>query len=269
MESRPESPPTTDAGILTRRALRCQVVHWRFQVLIDAYPERATSTVEDVWVWSLNAEREIRDVLGVDSDAYDTMREVRHLMRVVDMQPPRRRRKDYLTDEVFGPIRARTWTALLAAASEDQKDRTMVRVVDLHPWIAEAAEPLFDDGHRRQAIIAAAQNLEMQWRELLGVATPTLTQLAQESFSANAPTPGHPRLRFLAVGADTNSEAWRNAHLGAMAYAKGCAMRIRNLNLHHPEEAEPGPGETVETLSALSVLARWVTEAERHTGDPA
>ena len=106
MESRPESPPTTDAGILTRRALRCQVVHWRFQVLIDAYPERATSTVEDVWVWSLNAEREIREVLGVDSDAYDTMREVRHLMRVVDMQPPRRRRKDYLTDEVFGPIRA-------------------------------------------------------------------------------------------------------------------------------------------------------------------
>ena len=244
-------------------------MHWRFQVLIDAYPERATSTVEDVWEWSLNAEREIREVLSVDSNAYDTMREVRHLMRVVDIQPWRRRRKDYLTDEVFGPIRARTWTALLAAASEYQEDQTMVRVVDLHSWIAEAAEPLFDDGYRRQATIAAAQNLEKQWRELLGVATPNLTQLAQESFSANAPTTGHPRLRFLAVGADTSSEVWRNAHVGAMEYAKGCAMRIRNLNLHHPGDAEPGPGETVETLSALSVLARWVTDAKLHTGDPA
>ena len=79
----------------------------------------------------------------------------------------------------------------------------VVRVVDLHPWIAEAAEPLFDDGHRRQAIVFAAQNLEKQWRELLGVATPSLSQLAQESFSANAPTPEHPRLRYPAVGTDT------------------------------------------------------------------
>ena len=85
-------------------------MHWRFQALVDAYPKLGASTVEDVWVWSLNAEREIREVLGVDSDAYDTMREVRHLMRVVDIQPWRRRHKDYLTDEVFGPIRARTYT---------------------------------------------------------------------------------------------------------------------------------------------------------------
>ena len=238
---------------LTRWALRCRVVHWRFQALVDAYPKLGASTVEDVWVWSLNAEREIREVLGVDSDAYDTMREVRHLMRVVDIQPWRRRHKDYLTDEVFGPIRAGTWRALSAAASEDQEDRTIVRVVDLHLWIAEAAEPLFGDGHRRQAIIAATQNLEKQWRELLGVATPSLSKLADESFSSSAPTPEHPRLRYPAVGTDTNSQAWKDAHVGAMEYAKGCVKRIRNLNLHHPEDTEPGPGETVETLSALSL----------------
>ena len=57
--------------------------------------------------------------------------------------------------------------------------------------------------------------------------------------------------------------------MGAMEYAKGCAKRIRNLNLHHPEDTEPGPGETVETLSALSVLARWVTDAEVRTDSPA
>ena len=195
--------PLPRPGCLTLQALRCRVVHWRFQALVDAYPKLGASTVEDVWEWSLNAEREIREVLGVDSDAYDTMREVRHLMRVVDIQPWRRRHKDYLTDEVFGPIRARTYTALMAAASEDQEDRMVVRVVDLHPWIAEVAEPLFDDGHRRQAIIAATQNLEKQWRELLGVATPSLSKLADESFSSSAPTPEHPRLRYPAVGTDT------------------------------------------------------------------
>ena len=238
-------------------------------MLVDAYPKLGASTTEDVWDWSLEVERAVSDVLGSGSDAYDIVREVKQLRLVVDASPRRIRRRDHLMMDVFGPIRARTYVALMAASTEDQEEPMVVRVVDLHPWIAKAAEPLFDDGHRRQAIIAAAQNLEKQWRELLGVATPTLTQLAQESFSANAPTPGHPRLRFLAVGADTSSEAWRNAHVGAMEYAKGCAMRIRNLNLHHPGDAEPGSGETVETLSALSVLARWVTEAELHTGDPA
>ena len=238
-------------------------------MLVDAYPKLGASTTEDVWDWSLEVERAVLDVLGPSSNAYDIVREVKQLRLIVDASPRRIRRRDHLMMDAFGPIRARTYVALMAASTEDQEEPMVLRVVDLHPWIAEAAEPLFDDGHRRQAIIAAAQNLEKQWRESLGVATPTLTQLAQESFSANAPTPGHPRLRFLAVGADTSSEVWRNAHVGAMEYAKGCAMRIRNLNLHHPEDAEPGSGETVETLSALSVLARWVTDAELHTGDPA
>ena len=244
---------------------RCRAVHWRFQVLVDAYPKLGASTVEDVWEWSLQVEQAVLDVLGTDSGANDIVREVRHGMWVAELQLWRRRHKDHLAAEAFGPIRARTYTALMAAATEDQEDRMVVRVVDLHPWIVEAAEPLFDDGHRRQAIVAAAQNLEKQWRELLGVANPSLSKLADESYSANAPTPEHPRLRYPAVGTDTRSQAWKDAHIGAMEYAKGCAMRIRNLNLHHPEDAEPGPGETVETLSALSVLARWVTDAKVET----
>ena len=243
-------------------------MHWRFQALIDAYPKFGEGTINDVWDWSLRAERAILDVLGSESDAYDIVREVRHMRRVVDSSPKRIRRKDHLTMDVFGPIRGRTYAALMAAAAEDQEDRTVVRVVDLHPWIAEAAEPLFDDGHRRQAILAAAQNLEKQWRELLGVTTPSLTQLAQESFSANTPTAAHPRLRYPAFGADTRSEAWKDAHMGAMDYAKGCAKRIRNLRMHHPDDDEPDVGHTVETLSALSVLARWVTDAQVETGSP-
>ena len=146
-------------------------MHWRFQALVDTYPKLGASTVEDVWEWSLQVERAVRDVLGTDSGANDIVREVRHRMWVAELQLWRRRHRDHLAGEAFGPIRARTYTALMAAATEDQEDRMVVRVVDLHPWIAEAAEPLFDDGHRRQAIVAAAQNLEKQWRELLGVSS--------------------------------------------------------------------------------------------------
>ena len=47
-----------------------------------------------------------------------------------------------------------------------------------------------------------------------------------------------------------------------MDYARGCARRIRNLGLHHPDNREPDPGDAIETLSALSLLARWITDAD-------
>ena len=137
-----------------------------------------------------------------------------------------------------------------------------IRVVDLHPWIAGPAERLFDGGHYRQAILAAAQNLEVQWRGLLGTSAGTLSDLANESFSDRPPGPDSPRLRYPEFASDLKSDAWKNAHLGVMEYAKGCARRIRNLGLHHPEDREPDPGDALETLSALSLLARWITDAK-------
>ena len=189
------------------------------------------------------------------------MKWVRHRMAFsVDVQRKRRLREQ----ELFGELRAATRVALHGAAYLEQEDMTVLRVVDLHPWIAEPAERLFEDGHYSQAILAAAQNLEVQWRKLLGVSDGSLSELATRSFSADDPKHDRPRLRF--SEADARSDYWRNAHLGAMKYAEGCAMRIRNLNQHHPESGAPEPGLTIETLSALSVLARWVTDAELQTG---
>ena len=89
-----------------------------------------------------------------------------------------------------------------------------------------------------------------------------LSDLANESFSDQPAKPDSPRLRYPAFGSDPKSDVWKNAHVGAMEYAKGCARRIRNLGLHHPEDREPDPGDTIETLSALSLLARWITDAD-------
>ena len=68
----------------------------------------------------------------------------------VDIQPKRRLRER----ELFGELRTITRVALNGAALLEQEDNMAVRVVDLHPWVAEPAERLFGGGHYRQAILA-------------------------------------------------------------------------------------------------------------------
>ena len=236
-------------------------MHWRFRVLKDAYPTGEALTEDAVWQWCLGVHYAVCTLVG-GSELCENMEWVRHRMAFgVDIQPKRRLRER----ELFGELRTVTRVALNGAALLEQEDEMAVRVVDLHPWVAEPAERLFDGGHYQQAILAAAQNVEVRWRELLGVPTGTLSELAEGSFSAADPKPNSPRLRYPAFGTDPKSETWKNAHTGVMEYGKGCARRIRNLGLHHPEDREPEPGDTVETLSALSLLARWITDAEVQT----
>jgi hypothetical protein len=45
-----------------------------------------------------------------------------------------------------------------------------------------------------------------------------------------------------------------------MFFAQGCMMRIRNLFEHHDDE--PSEQVALECLAALSLLARWIDEAE-------
>lgn len=74
---------------------------------------------------------------------------------------------------------------------------------------------------------------------------------------------GFPGVLAMSVGARWSRRRGdgRNAHDGAQQYAIGCAKRIRNLAIHHPQDSEPDATSTLETLGALSTLARWVTEA--------
>ena len=147
-----------------------------------------------------------------------------------------------------------------AASSDEQQSRMAARLTDFHPWIATRAEPLFADGHYQAAIVAALLTLETEWRSLLGVDGLSLGELAKMSFDRRDPTQNEPRLRIHGFGPE-GSVAWRNAHDGAQQYAIGCAKRIRSLAIHHPQDLEPDATSTLETLGALSTLARWVTEA--------
>ena len=130
-------------------------MHWRFRVLKDDFPTGETLTEEAVGEWCLRVHQAVFGLVG-GSEPCEDMQYVRQRMAFsVDIQPKRRLRER----ELFGDLRAMTRLALNGAALLEQEDETDMRVVDLHPWVAEPAERLFDGGHYRQAILAAAQNL--------------------------------------------------------------------------------------------------------------
>ena len=123
---------------------------------------------------------------------------------------------------------------------------------------SEPAEPLFEDGHWFMAVTAAADNVRARWKKVLGVEIDDLPSV----FSPNDPKPGQPRMRFAYYDRDRDKQEWVNAHEGVMHYARGCIMRIRNLHKYQPGDQATSPGLALETLAALSRLARWITDAK-------
>jgi hypothetical protein len=131
-----------------------------------------------------------------------------------------------------------------------------------HPWIAGAVAGLWDNGHHRQAVDEATRALEIRLKALVG-SHQTGTPLVTDAFSPAPPKAGEKRLRFKRF--EEGTPAWTNAQEGAMAFARGCMMRIRNL-LEHDELWDEG--EALESLAALSLLARWTESATVIEGKP-
>ena len=70
----------------------------------------------------------------------------------------------------------------------------------LHPWVADVAARLWQDGHRRQAVQAAGNAVEQWLRLKLDVHEGPAASLVGNAFSTKDPTADQPRLRFLDVG---------------------------------------------------------------------
>ena len=73
----------------------------------------------------------------------------------------------------------------------------------------------------------------------------------------------HPQVRDLRQGHASDGKRrmiWTSAHQGVMNFGQGCALGIRNLNMHATGELTEQ--EALEQLAAPSVRARWVDECE-------
>jgi len=210
---------------------------------------------QDFNEWQEKSRVALRVALGEEDPTLGRFDEIRYSLSMYAMDTP---------DSAFDAARragVRRAVALLAAVRTElelmQPSAPSVDVAALHPWVGGMAASLWAGGHHRQAVEEAARSVEVQLRAKLGLSGGTGAPLVTNAFSSKDPKPGEPRLRFREFV--EGSEGWTNAHEGAMAFGRGCMMRIRNLYAHGQEPEEQ---EALESLAALSLLARWIDQAE-------
>ena len=125
-------------------------------------------------------------------------------------------------------------------------------------WSAASAQ--WSTGHRHEAVLAAAKAVNSVLQAKVSRRDVSEVNLVQEAFSGNDPSPGRPRLRFPEIEDERTRESMTQ---GALSFGVGCFQAIRNPVGHLPnEEHELSEQEALERLAALSLLARWIEQAD-------
>ncbi len=133
----------------------------------------------------------------------------------------------------------------------------------LHPLIWSAASAQWSTGHRHEAVLAAAKAVNSHLQAKVGRRDVSETDLIKQAFSDKAPENGKPRLGYDEIPDDKTRSSMRQ---GVMDFGSGCFAAIRNPIGHRPnEEIELTEQSALERLCALSLLARWIDQAEIHT----
>jgi hypothetical protein len=126
----------------------------------------------------------------------------------------------------------------------------------LHPWVWEAAAPMWHAGSTQAAVLAAAQSVNARLQQKLDRYDCSDAGLCREAFSRDDPAPGRPRLRF---AGDRTSDTWRSRQNGGVQFGAGCFEGLRNPAAHEHELRLPEQ-IALEQLAAFSVLARWIEQ---------
>ena len=123
----------------------------------------------------------------------------------------------------------------------------------LHPLVWSSAQRLWNDGHLRQAVAAAAEAVSGQMKQLTQRNNASDTSLWQQAFAASEAQPGKPRLRW---PGDSDDQDVKTMQTGLLSFAPGVNMVIRNPATHvsYPFTEQDG----LEQLATLSVLCRFL-----------
>jgi uncharacterized protein Ymh len=136
---------------------------------------------------------------------------------------------------------------------------TSAPAAGLHPGLWRSVETSWNEARFRDAVreggffvLGAHLPGKLGRLDLAGQA------LVSEAFSTEPPVGGRPRLRFPGLAPDT--AAWQRALAAAEHLGLGCALAVQDVV---DRRAEPiGETRALDVLTALSVFARWVDEAE-------
>lgn len=199
--------------------------------------------------------------------------EVAELPHVLDRALPEWRQADDRPSEVRHRARwnhLRDWAGRgMAALQREQElreklgdDAPQISAAKLHPWIWSGAGSLWQAGHYRSAVEDVAKKLNAaETQNKVGRRDVSETDLFKQAFSLEGAVPGKARLRRRVPD---GSDAYKSVQRGAMALAEGIYAGIRNpFNHEDPKDIDEQTG--LEYLASLSVLARWVDDAEVET----
>lgn len=163
--------------------------------------------------------------------------------------------------------------AIRAVAELERQEEVAERLGDnaptisaggMHPWAWEAARSLWQSGHYREAVRAAAVKINAETQNKVSRRDVAETDLIKQAYSDDDPQPGKPRLR---PEGDDGGKTARSMRRGIAAYAEGCFAAIRNPASHDALE-ETSEQTALEQLAALSVLARWIDESSVESAQP-
>jgi Protein of unknown function (Hypoth_ymh) len=135
-----------------------------------------------------------------------------------------------------------------------QPDAPELAADRLHPWVWDAARPMWEAGSPPTAVLHAAQSVNARLQQKIGRSDVSEVQLCREAFTLDDPKLGQSRLRF---PGDRKTDTWKTLQNGARDFGAGCFMAIRNP-LAHDHQYPLRAQEALEQLAALSVLARWI-----------
>ena len=141
----------------------------------------------------------------------------------------------------------------------DQSPR--LTAASLHPLIwRRAAQAQWSTGHRHEAVLAAAKAVNSHLQTKVSRRDISEGDLVRQAFSKDPPELGKPRLRFTSIADDKTRDSLQQ---GVMAFGSGCFAAIRNPVGHLPnEELDLDEQTALERLAALSLLTRWIDDAE-------
>lgn len=134
-----------------------------------------------------------------------------------------------------------------------------------HPLIWQAASAQWSTGHRQEAVLAAAKAVNSQLQAKVERRDVSEVKLVREAFGSGPPKAGAPRLRFPSI---PDQQTRESTEQGVLSFGVGCFQAIRNPVGHLPnDQHELGEQDALERLAALSLLARWIDEADVESAD--
>ena len=150
-----------------------------------------------------------------------------------------------------------------AAVGAIEDEQEVIRIIgpsgprlaagELHPTVWTAAARLWDGGNRSTAVQRGATAVVELVRDMTGVLDLHDSDLFNQSFSDNDPTPDRPRLRW---PGDERDQTVKSMRSGLRSLAVGLLQTVRNPATHSTNEIPQD--EALEKLAAFSLLTRMI-----------